>query len=117
MANGMHISYSFNNKLTYQTLVPMASGLENNNFDSNLIIYHLLFSYDYNTSNIDIFESLKENYEVKINYYIIRPFFNNSIKWTYGTDCVYYKLILSLIFPDLERVIYLDGDTLIFLGV
>ena len=91
----------------------MASGLKNNNFDSNLIIYHLLFSYDYNTSNIDIFESLKENYEVKINYFIIPPIFNNSIKWTHGTDCIYYKIILSIIFPDLERIIYLDGDTLI----
>ena len=111
--NKIHISYSLDNKLTYQTLVSMISGLENNNFDSNLIIYHLLFSYDYNTSNIDIFESLKENYEVKINYYIIPPFFNNSDKWTENTDCVYYKIILSLIFPDLERIIYLDGDTLI----
>ena len=111
--NIIHISYSLDNKLTYPTLVSMTSGLENNNFEANLIVYHLLFSGDYNTSNIDIFESLKENYEVKINYYIIPPIFNDSRKWTHGTDCVYYKIILPLMFPDLERIIYLDGDTLI----
>ena len=111
--NIIHISYSLDNKLTYPTLVSMTSGLENNNFEANLIVYHLLFSGDYNTSNIDIFESLKENYEVKINYYIIPPIFNSSRRWTDGTDCVYYKVILPLMFPDLERIIYLDGDTLI----
>ena len=111
--NIIHISYSLDNKLTYPTLVSMTSGLENNNFEANLIVYHLLFSGDYNTSNIDIFESLKENYEVKINYYIIPPIFNDSKKWTHGTDCVYYKIILPLMFPDLKRIIYLDGDTLI----
>jgi len=111
--NIIHISYSLDNKLTYPTLVSMTSGLENNNFERNLIVYHLLFSGDYNTSNIDIFESLKENYEVKINYYIIPPIFNNLRKWTDKTDCVYYKVILPLMFSDLERIIYLDCDTLI----
>jgi len=111
--NIIHISYSLDNNLTFPTLVSMTSGLENNNYESNLIIYHLLFSGDYNTSNIDIFESLKEKYEVKINYYVIPPIFNNTKRWTSGTDCVYYKVILPLMFPDLERIIYLDGDTLI----
>ena len=111
--NIIHISYSLDNKLTFPTLVSMTSGLENNNFEANLIVHHLLFSGNYNTSNINIFESLKENYEVKINYYIIPPIFNSSRRWTDGTDCVYYKIILPLMFPDLERIIYLDGDTLI----
>ena len=111
--NIIHISYSLDNKLTYPTLVSMLSGLENNNFDANIIVYHLLFSSDYNISKINIFESLKENYEVKINYYIIPPIFNNLERWTDGTECVYYKLILPLMFQDLERIIYLDCDTLI----
>jgi len=111
--NIIHISYSLDDKLTFPTFVSMTSGLENNNYESNLIVYHLLFSGDYNTSNIDIFESLKEKYEVKINYYVIPPIFNSSRRWTAGTDCVYYKVILPLMFPDLERIIYLDGDTLI----
>ena len=75
--NKIHISYSLDNKLVYPTLVSMLSGLENCNKD-NLIVYHLLLSHNFNTSDIEIFESLKEKYEVKINYLIFRlNIFNN----------------------------------------
>ena len=50
---------------------------------------------------------------MKINYYGIPNIFSYSSKWTNGTDCVYYKILLPLLFPDFERIIYLDGDTLI----
>ena len=94
--NKIHVSYSLDNQIIYPTLVSMLSGLENNNNSKNILIYHLLFSHDFDTSNIEIFESLKENYEVKINYYIIPPIFSNMKSWTKGTDCVYYKIILPL---------------------
>ena len=109
----IHISYSLDDQLIYPTLVSMLSGLENNNNSNNILIYHLLLSHNFTTSNIEIFESLKENYEVKINYYIIPPIFSNMKSWTKGTDCVYYKILLPLMFPELKRIIYLDGDTLI----
>ena len=111
--NQIHVSYSLDNQLIYPTLVSMLSGLDNNNNATNILIYHLLLSYNFNKSKIDIFESLKDNYEVKINYYIIPPIFNSSRRWTAGTDCVYYKIIIPLMFPDLKRMIYIDGDTLI----
>ena len=111
--NKIHISYSLDNKLIYPTLVSMVSGLENNNNERNILIYHLLLSHDFNKSEIYIFESLKESYEVKINYYIIPPIFSNLRTWTAGTECVYYKILLPLMFPDLKRIIYIDGDTLI----
>ena len=109
----IHISYSLDNKLIYPTLVSMLSGLENNNYNKSIIVYHLLLSHDFNTSKIEIFETLKLNYKVIINYYVIPHIFSYTNKWTSGTDCVYYKIILPLIFPDLKRIIYLDGDTLI----
>ena len=109
----IHISYSLDNNLIYPTLVSMASGLENNNNNKNIIVYHLLFSHDFDTSKVEIFESLRKNYTVKINYYVIPPFFKNLNPWTAGTDCVYYKIILPIMFPDYKRIIYLDGDTLI----
>ena len=110
--NIIHVSYSLDNKLVYPTLVSMLSGLENCNKE-NYIIYHLLLSYNFNTSDIEIFESLKQKYDVRINYYIIPNMFGSSRRWTDGTDCVYYKLIIPFMFPDYERMIYLDGDTLI----
>jgi lipopolysaccharide biosynthesis glycosyltransferase len=109
----IHISYSLDNNLIYPTLVSMASGLENNNNNKNIIVYHLLLSHDFDTSKVEIFESLRKNYTVKINYYIIPHFFKNLNPWTAGTDCVYYKIILPIMFPNYKRIIYLDGDTLI----
>ena len=111
--NQIHITYSLDNKISYPTLVSMISGLENNNQKSNIIIFHLLLSYNFNKSNIDIFESLKNNYEVKINYYLIPDFFSYLKSWTLGTECIYYKIFIPIIFRDLSRIIHLDGDTLI----
>ena len=110
--NEIHVSYSLDNKLIYPTYISMVSGLENCN-ESNILVYHLLFSHDFDTSEISFFETLKDNYKVKIFYYIIPNIFIKSPKWTSGTDCVYYKILLPFIFPEFERMIYLDGDTLI----
>ena len=77
--NIIHISYSLDDKEVYPTFISMISGLENCNKD-NFIVYHLLLSYKFNLSNIEIFESLKEKYQVKINY------FNNTN--------IYYKYIM-----------------------
>ena len=110
--NLIHISYSLDNKLVYPTFISMLSGLENCNKD-NLIVYHLLLSHSFNTTDIEIFESLKDKYEVKINYYIIPNIFGFARRWTDNTDCVYYKILIPFMFPDYERMIYLDGDTLI----
>ena len=110
--NLIHVSYSLDSKLVYPTYISMLSGLENCNSE-NLLIYHLLLSHDFNKSEIPFFETLKEKYTVKIYYYIIPNIFGQMRKWTSGTDCVYYKILLPFMFPDLERIIYLDGDTLI----
>ena len=110
--NLIHVSYSLDSKLVYPTYISMVSGLENCK-EENLLVFHLLLSYDFNKSEIPFFETLKEKYQVKIYYYIIPNMFGNMKKWTAGTDCVYYKILLPFMFPDLERIIYLDGDTLI----
>ena len=85
--NQIHISYSLDNNIIYPTLVSMISGLENN----KKIVYHLLLSHDFNLSNIQIFESLKLNYTVMINYYIIPNIFSHLKKWTEKTSCIYYN--------------------------
>ena len=113
MKHLIHISYSLDNGIVYPTFVSMVSGLENTNSNNSLLVYHLLLSHDFNTSKIEIFDSLKKNYTVKINYYLIPNMFSYLRKWGKGTECIYYKIILPIMFPDLKRIIYLDGDTLI----
>ena len=110
--NEIHVSYSLDSKLIYPTYISMLSGLENCD-QSNILIFHLLLSYNFSESEIPFFETLKEKYQVKIYYYRIPNLFSKFPKWTSGTDCVYYKILLPFLFPHLDRIIYLDGDTLI----
>lgn len=112
--NLIYICMALDNNLVYQTLVSMTSALENNNNKENILSYNLLLSNDFNNENIQIFESLKSNYPVIINYYIIPNIFINFKAWNHGTHCHYYKLIIPILFPYLERILFLDSDTLIF---
>ena len=112
--NQIHISMAIDNKFVYPSLVSMASCLSNNNNEKNIIIYHLLFSNDFKAENYEIFESLKKKFDFSLNYYIIPSLFNHYKRWMGGTHTVYYKILLPFIFHDLDRIIYLDADTLIF---
>ena len=112
--NQIHIAMALDNNFIYPTLVSMTSALYNNNHKENIIVYHLLCSHNFNEKNFEIFNSLKKSYEFSLNYYIIPDFFKNFKRWHGSTETVYYKILLPLIFYNLERIIYLDSDTLIF---
>ena len=70
-----------NNEGIYPTLISTTSALENNNNDKNILVQYLLLSHDFNVAKIDIFESIKTNYEEIINYYIIPNFFKYNRHW------------------------------------
>ena len=111
--NMIHLCMALDNKMIYPTLISMVSALENKK-NENILVYYLLLSHNFITSNISIFEDLKNTYEVRINYYIIPRIFNNLKKWRGETDTIYYKLLIPLLFDHLDRIIYLDSDTLIY---
>ena len=112
--NKIHISMAIDNNSFYTSLVSMVSALENNNKIKNILVYHLLLSHNFNKNFISTFDTLKNKYEVKIYYYIIPNIFQNYRSWSGGTKSIYYKLLLPFIMNGLERIIYLDADTLIF---
>jgi len=109
----INISLSSDNSHIFPTLIVMISILENNNKSNHIIIFFLLLSNDFNNSNVLIFESLKKKYEVIINYYYIPNIFKSLRKWR-GSNAIYYKLFIPLLFPDIKRMIHLDGDTMVF---
>jgi len=108
----INISLSLDNSHIYPSLIVMTSALENNDKDKNILIFYLLLSYDFDDNNLEIFESLKLKYDVRINYYYMINFFNNLIKWR-GSNAIYYKLFIPILFPYIERMIHLDGDTIV----
>ena len=109
----INISLSSDNTHVFPTLIVMLSILENNDRAQHIIIFYLLLSVDFNNSNIYIFYSLKKNYEVIINYYFIPNIFKSLKKWR-GSVGIYYKLFIPLLFPEIKRMIHLDGDTIVF---
>ena len=110
--NFIYICMSLDNNIVYPALVSMTSALENNK--RNILAYNMLLSNDFKKENIEIFESLKRKYPVIINYFIIPNIFDRFKKWSSGTHCHYHKIIIPILFPYMERILYLDCDTLIF---
>ena len=110
----IHICMDLDSNLIYPTLVSMTSALENCDKNKNILVYYLLISHDFNIPDLNIIESLKDKYPVKINYYKIPPRFNKLRNWTSNTTAIYYKLYIPFILPHLKRYIFLDGDTLIY---
>jgi lipopolysaccharide biosynthesis glycosyltransferase len=78
------------------------------------LTYNLLLSYDFKLEKIQIFESLKRDYPLIINYYIIPNIFGTFKRWKNGTFCYYHKILIQALFHYLERILYLNTDTLIF---
>ena len=109
----IHIVMAFDDKSIYQTLVSITSALENNNKNKNILIYHCFIPYNFKDERMEYIESLKEKYDFRINYYKIPNLFKGKRRWNYSYT-IYYKLLIPLIFPDYDRMIYLDSDTLIF---
>ena len=112
--NQINVCMSLDEKFIYPTLVSMTSALENNDKRKNIIIYHLILSYNFNTKLLEIFDSLTKKYEVFINYYIFPNLFNSYRTWVGSTHTIYYKIFIPIIFCDFRRMIYLDSDTLIY---
>ena len=110
---GIHIAMALDNSAIYSTLISMTSALENNDKEKNILIYHLLLSNDFDMKKISYFESLKKDYEFIFNYIKIPPIFKYITKKWKRTETVQYKLLIPLLYPDISRMIFLDGDTLI----
>ena len=111
--NKIRICYCIDSNIVYPTLVSMTSALENNNKEKNVIVFYLFIPHNFDKRKIEIFDSLKKKYLVKIHYFLIPPRFNRYRKWTAGTGTVYFKLYIPLVLPNLKRILYLDGDTLV----
>ena len=109
----INISLSIDNSIVYPSLIVMTSALYNNDKKNHILIFYLLLSIDFNDNNIEIFESLKTKYDVRINYYYIINYFDNLRQWK-GSNAIYYKLFIPTLFPFIKRMIHLDGDTIVF---
>ena len=108
-------SYTLDNGYIYQTLVSMISLVSNAGNNTFYNIY-LLVSPDLTKANKDILMSVEKSYNEHCKIIIIDM--GNKFE---GKDtnfripiATYYRLDLHNLLPDVDRIIYMDGDTAVY---
>ena len=109
------VAYGLNNQYTYPTIVSMTSILENSYSHTYYIFYLLVDKSTFKEENKKKLMNLEDKYE-RCEVYILeisRESIKNANTKRYPL-AAYYRLLLSDLIPDLNRIIYLDGDTIIY---
>ena len=109
------ISYSTDNNYIYPALVSMTSLVLNSDNDTFYNIY-ILHSPDFTAESKKFLKSIEDKYP-----YICQIEFINMMNLYKGLSSnirtptsAYYRLSLQDVLPEVDKIIYLDGDTLIF---
>lgn len=112
--NNINICVSLNNLYIYKLIVSIESVLRNCNYQKTFITYHILCTKDITEKSLTILKSFMKRYSLNLEM-VIYNMGNNFwyLKNTRLTEATYYRLLLP-IFVDLERILYLDADTLTF---
>ncbi|MCQ2817528.1 MAG: hypothetical protein MJ252_09720 [archaeon] len=108
------ICYATDNAYLYPTLVSMTSACENA-LPTTKISFYVMVQFDFTSINEEILKSVDYMYpncEVKI-INMGRAFSKAYISGKVKTP-TYYRLMAPSLFPNISKMIYLDGDTLIF---
>ena len=110
----IHISMAFNNRYLYEIIVAIETVLTNNNKDKNFITYHLLCSQDVTELTRSKIKTLMNRYSsnLEIIFYEMGNIFEKLyIKRI--SHATYFRLLLPVI-VNTDRILYLDGDTIVF---
>jgi lipopolysaccharide biosynthesis glycosyltransferase len=111
--NNVHICAAITNAYIYPILVSMESALINCNKEKTFLTYHILCSSDFTEKNLLILQSLTKKYSSnsEMIFYNMSDLFMNRYNGRFS-QATYYR-ILSPVIIDVDRIIYLDADTLI----
>ena len=112
--NNINIAMAFNDGYIYPILVSMESVLSNSNKHESFITYHLLCCYNVIENTLSKIKSFLNRYplNLEIVFYNMGNTFINLEK-SRLTQVTFYRLLLPILI-NIERILYLDGDTLTF---
>ena len=113
--SNIHIAMSLNNNYTYPIMVSITSILLNSN-KNTFIQFHILIGSDVKIENQNKILSLKNlNNNTNFSFYNVGNNFNG---WIHGkkklTVASFYRSILAELIKNVDKIIYLDGDTLTY---
>ena len=108
------VAMAADNNYVYPTLVSMTSVLENARHNTKYE-FHLMVPSDFTEENKSIIRSLEKKYKrCSINIIDMGNAFKEANSDTRITTPAYYRLNLSELLPNLDKIIWLDGDTITF---
>ena len=112
--NIIPIAYSTDNNFLYPTLVSITSLLETIKYNETFYDIYIMISNDFEKNNKDILESVQNHYpgKCKVNFVEMGDMFNEQK--VASNKATYYRLALPDKLPNIKKIIYLDGDTMIF---
>ena len=111
----IEVSYATDNKYIYPTIVSMTS-LVVNAFNNTFYNIYVLHTPDFTQKSKEFLNTVEENYPDRcsiIYFNMENKYTDLSVNKKLNTPC-YYRLSLPDLLPEVKRIIYLDGDTLVF---
>ena len=109
------ISYSCDNKFIYPTIVSMTSLVINADFNTfyNIYILHTPDFTEYSKKCLKTVETIYYD-KCTIIFFNMGDKYNNLTIIDRLSIASYYRLSLQDLLPNVDKIIYLDGDTLVF---
>ncbi|GBU23582.1 glycosyl transferase [Fibrobacteria bacterium R8-3-H12] len=114
MTNKIHISLASDARNVAAMATAIVSSLHNKNADDFYVFYLLLageVGIDLQKKLHDCAVGFEESCE--INFIDLKDKFSNIDLGCYITYAAYFRIMLSSILPNLEKIIYIDTDTLV----
>ena len=112
--NYIPIAFCANNYYTPLTYVSMLSILNSKDF-TTYISFYIVIPKDFDKKNIGFLSSLYDQYDYfNITFLIIDERYNKAFISRHITTQAYYRFSLGELIPYLDKIIYLDSDTICF---
>ena len=113
-SSAIPISMALDDGYLYPTIVAMTSILENAYAETKYDFY-VMHPGEFTENSKNKLMSLENKYpRCKINLIDMENKFKNAYDVGHITTPTYYRLCLSELLPDIDKIIWLDGDTLTF---